>query len=114
MAGCLPCQNGTTKNPQTRWRRKGTGAPPTNRRRQHTPEPTPELTPPLPGTSPVATGDPSGTQHLEITNLLARYAYLHTSLPCTESLTLESSTQDSEYDTDFDPDMLPDDGTSTG
>jgi hypothetical protein len=28
MSGCLPCQNGTAKNPQTRWRRKGTGAPP--------------------------------------------------------------------------------------
>jgi len=24
---CLPCQNGTAKNPRTRWRRKGTGAP---------------------------------------------------------------------------------------
>jgi len=43
-AGCLPCQNGTPKNPQTRWRRKGTGAPPPNRHRQ----PTPEATPPLP------------------------------------------------------------------
>ena len=39
--GCLPCQNGTAKNPQTRWRRKGTGAPPPNRRRQQNPEPTP-------------------------------------------------------------------------
>jgi hypothetical protein len=27
-SGCLPCQNGTAKNLQTRWRRKGTGAPP--------------------------------------------------------------------------------------
>ena len=27
-SGCLPCQNGTTKKPQTRWTRKGTGAPP--------------------------------------------------------------------------------------
>jgi len=26
--GWLPCQNGTAKNLQTRWRRKGTGAPP--------------------------------------------------------------------------------------
>jgi len=25
--GCLPCQNGTAKNPQTCWRRKGTGGP---------------------------------------------------------------------------------------
>jgi hypothetical protein len=28
--GCLPCQNDTTKNLQTRWRRTGTGAPPPN------------------------------------------------------------------------------------
>jgi len=27
-SGCLPCENGTAKNPQTRWRRKETGAPP--------------------------------------------------------------------------------------
>jgi len=25
--GCLPCQNGTAQNPQTRWARKGTGVP---------------------------------------------------------------------------------------
>jgi len=28
MASRLPCQNGTAKNPQSRWRRKGTAAPP--------------------------------------------------------------------------------------
>ena len=27
-SGCLPCQNGTAKNPQARSRRKGAGAPP--------------------------------------------------------------------------------------
>jgi hypothetical protein len=27
MAGCLPCQNGTAKNPLTYWRQKGTAAP---------------------------------------------------------------------------------------
>jgi len=26
--GCLPCHNGTAKNPQRLWRRKETGAPP--------------------------------------------------------------------------------------
>jgi len=26
--GCLPCQNGTSNNPGTHWRRKGTGTPP--------------------------------------------------------------------------------------
>jgi hypothetical protein len=46
--------------------------------------------------------------------LLAGYAYLHTSLPCAESLTLDASAQESEHDTDFDPDMLSDEGTFTG
>jgi len=54
-SGCLPCQNGTAKNPQSRWGRKGTGTPPPNRRR----EPTPEPTPPLPGTPPVRTAKTS-------------------------------------------------------
>jgi len=27
-SGCLPCQNGTAKNPQTPWRCNGTGTPP--------------------------------------------------------------------------------------
>jgi len=57
-SGCHPCQNGTPKNPQTRWQRNGTGAPPPDRRR----EPTPEPTPPLPGTPPTPTGNTSGVQ----------------------------------------------------
>jgi hypothetical protein len=112
--GCLRCQNGTAKNPQTRWRRKGTAAPPPNRRRQQNPEPTPEPTPALPGTPFASTGNISGDQRLEIINLPAGYTYSHTSLPCAESCTLDASAQESEHDTDFDPDMLPEEGTSTG
>ena len=33
-SGCIPCPNGTAKNTQTRWRCKGTGAPPPARRRE--------------------------------------------------------------------------------
>jgi len=113
-AGYLPCLNDTANNPQTHWRRKGTGAPPPNRRRQQTPGPTPKPTPPLPGISPAATGKTSGAESLEINNLSAGYAYSYTSLPCAECLIHEASAQDSEHDTDFDPDMLPDEGTSTG
>jgi hypothetical protein len=111
---CHPCQNGTAKNPQTSWRRKGTGAPPPNRHRQQNPEPTTEPTPPLPGTPLGTTGNTSGDQSIEIINLLAGYTYSHTSLPCAESFTLDASAQESEHDTDFDPDMPPDEGTSTG
>ena len=42
-ARCLPCEKCTARNLQTRWRRKGTGAPPPKRRSQPTPEPTPPL-----------------------------------------------------------------------
>jgi hypothetical protein len=58
-SSCLPWQNGTAKAPQTRWRRKCTGAPPSTRRRVPTPQPTP----PPPGTpraSPAPTGNTSG------------------------------------------------------
>jgi hypothetical protein len=114
MPGCLPCLNGTAKNPLTRWTRKETGAPPPNRRRQQNPEPTPEPTPPLPGTPLASTGNTSSDHHLDIINFPASYTYLHRSLPCAETLTLDASDQEREQVTDFDPDMLPDEGTSTG
>jgi len=66
-SGCLPCQNGTTKNPQTCWTRKGTVAHPPARRRERIPEPTP----PRPGTPPAPTGNTSGAQLAEIINLSA-------------------------------------------
>jgi len=115
---CLPCPNGTAKIPQTYWTCKGTCAPPPDQRRQQTPEPTPEATPeptpPLPGTPPTSTGNTSGAQRLELINVAAGHAYLHTSLPCTESFTLNISAQNSKHDIDFDPDVLPDEEISTG
>jgi len=101
--GCLPCQNGTAKIPQTRWRRKGTGAPPPARRRVRTTEPTP----PPPGTPPAPTSNNSGAQTSEIVNLSAGYTYSHTPLPCAEFF---EDDEDTEHETDFDPDMLTDDG----
>jgi len=50
MAGCLPCQNGTAKNPQTRWRCKETAA--------HPPEPAA----PPPGMPPAPPGDIDGNE----------------------------------------------------
>jgi len=102
-SGCLPCQNGTSKNPQTHWRRKGTGAPPPARRG----EPTPEPTPPPPGKPPAPTGNTSGAQPSEIVHLLARYTYSHTVLPCAEFF---DDDEDTQHNTDFDPDMLTDEG----
>jgi len=101
--GCLPCQNGTAKNPQTLWGRKGTGAPPPVRRRVRTAEPTP----PPPGTPPAPTCNTSGAQPSEIGNLPAGYTYSHTALLCAEFF---EDDEDTEHDTNFDPDMLIDDG----
>jgi len=49
--GCLPCQNGTTKNPQTCWRCNGTGA-----LQPEQVAPPPGMPPP-PGTPPAPPGD---------------------------------------------------------
>ena len=114
--GCLSCHNGTPKNPQTCWRRTGTGAPLPKWCRQPTPELTPQLTgmPPLPGMPRAPPGNVARAQCSEIINLLAGYMYAHTCSPSPEFFTLDAYAQDSQHDTDFDPDMLTDDGTSTG
>jgi len=108
--GCLRCQNGTAKNSRTRWRHKGTGAPPQIRRKQ----PTPELTPPLPGMPPAPSGDKISAQRSEILNLPARYEYKHAPLSGTHVFTHDTYAEDSEHDEDFIPDLRNDDGTSTG
>jgi hypothetical protein len=102
-SGCLLCQNGAARIPQTRWRYKGTGAPPPARRRVRTPEPTA----PPPSTAPGATCNTSGAQPSDIVNLPARYTYSHTALLSAE---FSEDNEDTEHDTDFDPDMLTDDG----
>jgi len=116
MAGCLACQHGTANNPQTRWRRKATGAPLPDRHRQLTTEPTPPLpgTPPVPWIQPAPPTNDAGAQCSEILNLLAGHWYSHTSLPCAECFTPDAFAQDSQHDADLDADMLTDKRTSTG
>jgi len=71
MAGCLACQNGTAKNPQTCWRRKGTAAPP--------PEPAAPLPerPPPPGTPSAPPSDTDGHESYEIEGMPSKLVYLH-------------------------------------
>ena len=54
--GCLSCQTGTAKKPQTPWRHKETVALPLNRCGQLTSDPMP----PLPGNAPGTSGNNSG------------------------------------------------------
>jgi len=66
---CLPCHHGMAKNPQTRWRRKGTGAPP------------PRLAPPRPGTPPGPPDHSKRSQSSETEGVPPGYVYIHTPLP---------------------------------
>jgi hypothetical protein len=99
-AGCLPCQNGTAKNPQTRWRRKGTAAPP--------PEPAAPLPgrPSPPGTPPAPPGDTEGHESYEIEGMPSRCVYMHSPLPNTQFFNHNAFAKDSKRDKDFIPDLL--------
>ena len=101
-SGCLPCQNGTATHPQTRWRSKGTGAPPPDQRRERTPDGTPSL----PGTTPAPTGNTYRVPPCKNVNLPAGYTHSNTALPCTEFLYDE----DTKHNTDLNPEMLTDEG----
>ena len=105
-SGCLPCQSRTTKNWETHWRRKVTGAPPPTGRTVRTPEPTPTL-PGGPFAPPAKTGNTFGGQCSEMVDLPARYTYSHTAVPCAEPFDDDDDTQ---HYTDSDADMLTDQG----
>jgi len=100
MAGCLPCQNGTAKNLQTRWRRKRTAAPP------------PEPAAPLPGrqsppgTPPAAPGDTEGNESYVIEGMPSRCVYMHSPLPITQFFNHNAFAKDTKRDKDFIPDLL--------
>jgi len=108
--GCLACQNVTAQNPQTCWRRKGAGAPPPERLRQPSLEPTPHPS----KTPPIPTGNYEGVQLSEIEGVPPGYVYIHTPLPSAQFFNLDAYAKDCKHDKDFNPDMLTDEGTSTG
>jgi len=110
MNVCLPCQNGTAKNLQICWRCKGAGAPPPERHRPPTPEPTPSL----PRTPPAPPGDNEGAQSSQINNLPLGYVYSHARVPSKQCFKLDAYAQDSQPNTHYNPDMLTDEGTSSG
>jgi len=108
--GCLPCQDGTAQNPQTRWWRKGTAVPPPERLRQPTPEPRPHPA----GTPPVPPGDNAAARVSEIEGVPPGYVYIHTPLPSAQFFNLDAYAKDRKRDKDFNPDLLTDTATSTG
>jgi len=99
-AGCLPCQNGTAKNPQKRWRRKGTDAPPPEM------EATPPKMPPPHGTPPAPPGDSDGDERYEIEGMPSKCVYLHSPFPISQFFSHNAYGKDSKHDKDFIPDLL--------
>jgi len=93
-AGCLPCQNGTAKNPVTHWRCKVTAAP------------SPEPAAPLPRTPPVPPGDTGGNEEDEIEGMPSRCVYMHSPLPNTEFFNHNAFAKESKRDKHFIPDLL--------
>jgi len=99
-AGCLPCQNGTAKNQQTHWRRKGTAAP--------LPEPAAPLPrrPSPPGTAPPPACNAEGNHSHDIEGMPSRCVYMHSPLPNTQFFNYNAFAKDSTCDKDFIPDLL--------
>jgi hypothetical protein len=94
MAGCLPCENGTAKNPVTRRRCKGTATPP------------PQPAAPPPGMPPAPPGDAEGHESYEIEGMPSRCVYMHSPLPNTQFFNHNAFAKESKRDKDFIPDLL--------
>jgi hypothetical protein len=92
-AGCLPCQNGSAKNPVACWRRKGTAVP------------TPDLAAHPPGTPPAPSGDTEGNESYAIEGMLSRCVYMHSPLPNTEFFNYNAFAKESKRDKDFIPEL---------
>jgi len=98
--GCLPCQDGTWNNRQTRWRRNGTGAPP------------PGPAPPRPRMPPAPPDDSESNRSSEAEGVPPRYLCIHTPLPRAQLFNLDPYAKDRMRDKDFIPDLLTDEGPS--
>jgi len=102
MDSCLTCEYCTAKNPQTRRRCIGTGAPP------------PRSAPPRPGTPPVPPVDRERTQSSETEGLPPGYLYIHTPLHSARFFNHDPCCKDRMRNKDFIPDFLTEGGPSTG
>jgi hypothetical protein len=93
-AGCPPCQNGTAKNSQTRWKRKRTATPP------------PQPAAPVPGTPTAPPGAAEGNESYEIEGMSSRCVYMYSSPANTQFFNHNAFAKASQRDNDFVPDLL--------
>jgi hypothetical protein len=100
MAGCLPCRNGTAKNPQALWRRKGTDVPPSKPAAHLPGRPSP------PEMTPAPPGDTEGNESYEIEGMASRCVYMHSPRPNTQFFNYNAFAKNSKRNKDFIPDLL--------
>jgi len=100
--GGLSRHNGTAKDQQTHFRRKGTGAAPAR------------AAPPRPGTRPAPPDDGERTQISETEIFPRGYLYIHSLLPNAPFFNLDPYAKARMRDKDFIPDLLTDESLSTG
>jgi hypothetical protein len=93
-AGCLPCNNGTARNPQTCLRGKETASPP------------PEPAAPPPRMPPAPPGDADANESYEIEGMPSRCVYMHSPLPNTQIFNHNAYAKESKHDKDLIPDLL--------
>jgi len=86
------------------------GAPPPERLRQPTPEPTPHP----PQTPLVPPGNDEASYLSEIKGVPPGYVYVHTPLPSAQFSDHDAYAKDCKCDKDFDPDLLTVEEISTG
>jgi len=89
---CLPCQNGTAKNPQTCWRRKGAAAPPPDLAASP-----PGRPPPL-GAQHAPQGEIDGYESQEIQGIPTLSVYIHSSHPNSPFFNHNAYAKDSKRD----------------
>jgi len=97
---CLPCRNYTAKNPQTPWRRKGTGWPPAE------PAAPPPAMPPSPATPPVPPSDTDGNDIQEIEGMPSSCVYIHCPHSNTQFFNHIAYAKDCKCNEDSIPDLL--------
>jgi len=109
MEGCLQYNNHAAQNLQTHWWWEGMGAPPADRYRQQTPEPSPSR----PAKPFASHGDNVEAQSSLIDNLPPGYAYSLAYLPNASLCTLDAYAKDYNYDKDCNTNLLTQEETST-
>jgi hypothetical protein len=99
---CLPCPNGTPKNPQSHTRCEDTDAPP------------PRPAQPQPDTPPAPPGDSEQNQCTAIEDVPPGYVYMNAPLPNTQFFNHDAYAQNRKRNKDCISDLVADQAPSTG